>query len=235
MKVARRDCNPSRLADRPTLQGKTPDLQVRTDARGKLGQHRRKEEGIIACFAAQRPMIIRTERLILRPWRSEDRAPFAELNADPRVMEHFPGVLSAQESDHQADRIMAHFALHGYGLFALEEAASGRFLGFTGLNNVAFEAHFTPCVEIGWRLAFDCWGQGYALEAAEASLEYAFENLKLGEVVSFTSRENLRSRRVMERLQMTHNSHEDFEHPLLPSGHRLRAHVLYRKSAPRVA
>ncbi|MBX7059441.1 MAG: GNAT family N-acetyltransferase [Leptospirales bacterium] len=180
-------------------------------------------------------MLFRTERLILRPWRATDREAFAQMNADPRVMEHFPEVLSRQESDALSARIHAHFALHGYGLWALEEQASGAFVGFTGLNQATFNAHFTPCVEIGWRLAFEAWGQGYAIEAAERCVDFAFDELDLDEIVSFTSIDNLRSRRVMERLGMSHNASDDFDHPLLPPGHPLRRHVLYRLSAPGAA
>jgi RimJ/RimL family protein N-acetyltransferase len=153
---------------------------------------------------------------------------FAALNADPRVMEFFPGVLSRTESDALAARIEAHFAQHGFGLWAVEAPGVAEFVGFVGLQVPNFETAFTPCVEIGWRLAHERWGRGYATEAARAALEYAFDSLNLREVLSWTVPANLRSRRVMERLGMTHSPIEDFEHPRLPPGHPLRSHVLYR-------
>jgi ribosomal-protein-alanine N-acetyltransferase len=171
---------------------------------------------------------IETPRLTLRKWTAADRESFARMNADARVMEHFPAVLTAQESDAGVDRIEAHFARHGFGLFAAELRATGRFIGFIGLSVPRFEAHFTPCVEIGWRVAFDYWGQGLATEGAREVLRYGFDMLGLREVVSFTVTANLRSRRVMERIGMTHDPTDDFDHPLLPDGHPLRRHVLYR-------
>ncbi|HEY6879127.1 MAG TPA: GNAT family N-acetyltransferase [Polyangiales bacterium] len=168
--------------------------------------------------------MLHTRRLVLRRWRASDREPLARLNADPRVMEHFPSLLSRAESDALFERITAHFDRHGFGYWALD--ADGAFIGFVGLQHVQFEAAFTPSVEIGWRLAHAAWGQGYASEAARAALHHAFTSLSLREVVSFTALKNLRSRAVMERIGM----HEDgeFEHPRLPAGHRLRRHVLYR-------
>ena len=171
---------------------------------------------------------LRTFRLILRRWRSEDRAPFAALNADPEVMEHFASVLSRAESDALADRIEAHFAKHGFGLWAVEIPDATSFAGFLGLSVPAFQAHFTPCVEVGWRLAGCYWGKGYATEGARAAVRFGFEQLSLAEIVSFTVPLNLRSRRVMERLGMHHSPVDDFEHPALPEGHPLRRHVLYR-------
>jgi RimJ/RimL family protein N-acetyltransferase len=174
---------------------------------------------------------IRTERLLLRRWRDEDRAPFAAMNADVRVVEHLPGPMSREQSDALVDRIEANFASRGFDVFAVEVAATGEFAGFVGLTVPRFEAAFTPCVEIGWRLAPGLWGRGYATEAARASLAFGFERLALAEVVSFTVPANLRSRRVMERIGMTHDPREDFDHPVLPEGHRLRRHVLYRIAA----
>jgi RimJ/RimL family protein N-acetyltransferase len=174
------------------------------------------------------PLELRTQRLLLRRWRPEDRAPFAALNADPRVMEHFPGLLSREESDALAARIEMHFEQHGFGLWALEIPSVTPLAGFVGLNTPRFEAHFTPCVEIGWRLAAEHWGRGYATEAARAALMFGFEKLGLREIVSFTATANVRSRRVMEKLGMTHDPADDFDHPALPPGHRLRRHVLYR-------
>ena len=172
--------------------------------------------------------MVTTERLILRRWRESDLGPFAALNADPCVMEFFPSVLSEEESDALITCIENHFQKYGYGLCAVEMRRSGALLGFIGLNVPAFESHFTPCVEIGWRLAPNCWGQGLATEGARAIVQFGFETVGLGEIVSFTVPANLRSRRVMEKLGMTHDPVEDFDHPLVPSGHPLRRHVLYR-------
>jgi RimJ/RimL family protein N-acetyltransferase len=172
--------------------------------------------------------VLRAGRVVLRGWRDEDLAAFAALNADPVVMEHFPATLARTESDGFAARIRAHFAEHGFGLWAVEAPGVAPFIGFTGLSVPRFEAHFTPCVEIGWRLARACWGRGYATEAASEALAHAFGALGLGEVVSFTAAGNARSRRVMERLGMTHDPAEDFDHPGLAPGHPLRRHVLYR-------
>ena len=171
---------------------------------------------------------LRTARLILRPWRDEDLAPFAALNADPAVMEHFPAPLSRAESDAFAAQVRREMDERGFGLWAVEAPGVAPFAGFTGLAVPRFDAHFTPCVEIGWRLAREHWGRGYAPEAARVALAHGFGPLGLDEVVSFTAAGNLRSRRVMEKLGMTHAPGDDFEHPNLPPGHRLRRHVLYR-------
>lgn len=179
-------------------------------------------------FAVSLPPELRTDRLLLRRWRLADRAPFAALNADPRVMEYFPAPLSRAESDASAVRIEAHFEQHGFGLWAVEITGVAPFAGFIGLCIPRFEAHFTPCVEIGWRLAAECWGRGFATEGARAALTFGSESLRLKEIVSLTVPSNLRSRRVMEKLGMTHHAGDDFDHPLLPDGHRLRRHVLYR-------
>lgn len=168
---------------------------------------------------------IRTERLLLRRWIQPDRGPFAELNADPRVMEHFPSVLTRAESDAMVERIEAHFERHGFGLWAVEVLDQVPFIGFVGLAIPSFEAHFTPCVEVGWRLAAESWGQGYATEAARACVAFAFDRAGLSEIVSMTVPENVRSRRVMERLRMTRDPADDFEHPMQSDRRR---HVLYR-------
>jgi len=175
---------------------------------------------------------LRTERLRLRRWRQEDLALFAALNADPSVMRYFPGLLARGESDALAARIEAHFAAHGFGLWAVEIAATESFAGFVGLSSARFEAPFTPCVEIGWRLAAEHQGHGYATEGAHAALAFGFRELGLAEIVSFTARGNERSRRVMEKLGMTRDPSDDFDHPALPSGHPLRRQVLYRLTAP---
>jgi RimJ/RimL family protein N-acetyltransferase len=171
------------------------------------------------------PREIRTERMLLRRWLGSDRRPFAELNADRRVMEHFPSVLTSDESDMFVDRIEAHFERHGFGLWAVAVPDQIPFIGLVGLAVPSFEARFTPCVEVGWRLAADYWGRGYATEAARAALGFGFGRLALEEILSFTVPENLRSRGVMERLGMTHDPADDFDHPSQPDRRR---HVLYR-------
>ena len=173
-----------------------------------------------------------TPRLLLRPWQDADREPFARMNTDPRVMEFMPAPLTREESDALVGRIQAHFEKHGFGLWAAELRADGAFAGYIGLAVPAFEARFTPCVEIGWRLAAEYWGRGLATEGARAVLRHAFEVVGLDEVVSMTVPANLASRRVMEKLGMTHDPAEDFDHPRLPVGHALRRHVLYRLRRP---
>ena len=174
-----------------------------------------------------------TDRLVLRPWQDADRAPFAALNADPEVMRHFPSVLTSGESDAMADRLAADIRERGFGLWALEERATGRFIGFTGLSTPGFEAHFVPAVEVGWRLARDAWGQGFATEAAAAATAYGFDELGLDQIVSFTAVSNTRSQAVMRRLGMMRDPADDFDHPALPEGHPLRRHVLHRLRRPR--
>ena len=166
----------------------------------------------------------------MREWQPTDRVPFAELSADAEVMRHFPAPMRRAESDALVDRILADFERRGWGLWALEERATGRFLGFTGLAPVRFEAPFTPATEVGWRLRRDAWGRGFASEAARAALSVAFacDGLALEEVVSFTARGNQRSRAVMRRIGMKRDAAGDFDHPALPEGHPLRRHVLYR-------
>ncbi|NDE63652.1 MAG: N-acetyltransferase [Chlamydiae bacterium] len=174
------------------------------------------------------PTSIRTDRLILRQWCSEDLEPFASINADPRVREYFPGLQTREESDHSVSLVSNHIEKFGWGFWAASLAETGEFIGFIGLEDVYFQANFVPAVEIGWRLAFKHWGKGYATEGALACLRYAFETLKLNEIVSFTVVENTRSRRVMEKIGMHHDSKDDFDHPKLPEGHPLSRHVLYR-------
>lgn len=176
--------------------------------------------------------VLKTERLLLRPWCDEDLAPFAAMNADPEGMRYFPATLSHAESDALAGRILEGFAARGFGNWAVEVPGVTPFVGFVGLSVPRFEAPFMPCVEIGWRLARACWGKGYATEAARAALAFGFGNLKLPEIVSFTVVANLPSRRVMERLGMRHDPSGDFDHPSLAPGHPLRRHVLYRLRAP---
>ncbi len=172
--------------------------------------------------------LLTTHRLILRRWRESDRQPFADLNADPRVMEFMPGALSPGASNELLDRIERHFEQHGFGLFAAELRETGAFLGFVGLSVPVFEAPFMPSVETGWRLAFDHWGKGLATEAALEVARHAFETVGLREIVSFTVPANIRSRRVMEKIGMRRNTADDFDHPGLPLEHSLRRHVLYR-------
>ena len=174
---------------------------------------------------------VRTERLLLRGWRAADRAPFAALNADPEVMEHFPSVLDRAGSDALVDRVLAHVAERGFGLWAVER--DGDFLGFTGLAVPRFHVDWMdevdgPVVEVGWRLARHAWGHGYATEAARAALELGFVELGLREIVSFTTRSNRRSQAVMERIGMSRWC--DYDHPVdgidpLPS-------VVYRLRSP---
>jgi RimJ/RimL family protein N-acetyltransferase len=178
----------------------------------------------------QKPAIVtlETRRLRLRPWREEDLEPLAALNADPRVMEHFPGCMSPRESEAMAERLAAHFETYGFGMWSVEASGVAEFIGLVGLTVPRFEAAFTPCVEVGWRLAAEFWGLGYASEAARAAVQHGFDQLRLTEVVSYTVPQNWRSRRVMERLGMTHSPEDDFEHPLIAERHPLRRHVLYR-------
>ena len=157
------------------------------------------------------------------------------MNADPRVMEHFPSLLSPAESDAMVDRMLEHWERHGFGAWALEVPGTAPFIGFIALLRPAFETPFTPCVEIGWRIAAEHWGRGYATEAAREAMRFGFEELgldgaRLDEIVSFTILANTRSRRVMEKLGMERDLAGDFEHPRLPLGHPLRPHILYRAS-----
>jgi len=180
-----------------------------------------------ASDAPRGPRELSTSRLRLRQWTAADLEPFAALNANAEVMRYFPDTLTRGQSDALAERERTRIAERGWGLWAVEVTHGGRFIGFVGLAEVNFTAHFTPAVEVGWRLAPDQWGCGYATEAAKAALSFAFDTLELAEVVSFTSKANLRSRRVMERLGMRHDTSDDFDHPSVEDG-PLRAHVLYR-------
>ena len=180
--------------------------------------------------------MIETERLLLRQWRDEELEPFAALNADPIAMEFFPSVIDRDESDTAAEKIRTTIAERGWGLWAVEVVATGDFIGFTGLWSVpAPEFRFAPAVEVGWRLAREHWGHGYATEAARAAVEFGFTELVLEEIVSMTTVANIRSRRVMEKLGMTRDPADDFEHPRVPEGHPTRPSVLYRLSADRWA
>lgn len=171
---------------------------------------------------------IETERLVLRPWRDADRAPFAALNADPQVMEHFPGTMPRAQSDAFVDRHAVLIEDRGWGLWAVEVKDGPAFIGFTGLAEPVLDTDFVPCVEVGWRLAADHWGNGYAPEAATAALAYGFDELDLAEIVSFTWVGNRNSRRVMEKIGL--DQRFEFDHPNLP-GHRLERHILYSTTA----
>ncbi|GAC1572664.1 MAG: GNAT family N-acetyltransferase [Polyangiales bacterium] len=179
--------------------------------------------------ALKRPIELHTERLLLREWRDSDLDEFAAMNVDERVSEYFPKPRPTRaDSEAMVARIRAHFDREGYGAFAVSIKGGAPFAGFIGLWQTTFSAHFTPCVEIAWRLKHECWGKGYATEGAKAALRFGFEALGLDEIVSFTVQENTRSRRVMEKLGMHHNARDDFDHPNLPEGHPLKRHVLYR-------
>jgi RimJ/RimL family protein N-acetyltransferase len=180
---------------------------------------------------------IKTERLRLRQWIRADREPFARLNADPRVMEFFPSILDRAASDAMLDRMQTKIAERGWGFWAVESKQDKQFIGFVGLQIPKADFPFSPCVEIGWRLAFEYWGKGYATEAAKAALKVGFvggafpsgNRLELPEIVSFTAINNHRSSAVMERLGMNREA-ETFEHPSLPVGHPHREYCLYRLS-----
>lgn len=192
---------------------------------------------------------LRTSRLLLRPWREEDLVPWAAMNADPQVRRWFPGLLDRAASDAAAARMQAHIDQHGFGFWAIEAPGEAEFVGMAGLMHVTFEAPFAPAVEAGWRLARGYWGRGYATEAARVALDYGFgpvgpwtsrppsgrdargpngHGLGLQEIVAFAVPGNTPSRRVMERVGMTHDPASDFDHPALPESSPLRRHVLYR-------
>lgn len=170
---------------------------------------------------------LETDRLIMRQWREDDFPIFAELNSDPIVMEFFPNIMNKSESDKSAKRYQSLILQHGWGLWALEQKRDQKFIGFVGLHETPADLPFSPCVEVGWRLAKKSWGNGYATEAAKEALKFAFEVLQLPEVCSFTSTNNLRSRAVMERLNMV-NIKQNFQHPRVPDGSPLKEHVLYK-------
>jgi RimJ/RimL family protein N-acetyltransferase len=183
--------------------------------------------------ATAAPIGLETPRLHLRDWTDEDLPAFAAMNADAETMRYFPKPLSRRSSDALAALIRGNMAKHGWGLWAVQVRTGPRFAGFIGLAVPSFEAHFTPAVEIGWRLARDCWGRGYATEGAQAVLAFAFSRLNLAELVSFTATNNQRSRAVMERLGMTHSPADDFDHPMIAAGSPVRRHVLYRLAQKR--
>lgn len=173
-------------------------------------------------------LTIKTNRLILRQWQQSDLKPFAALNADPHVMEFFPNPLTQEQSDQLVLKLSEKISHNGWGVWAVSLMDTAEFIGCIGLNTVEFHAHFTPAVEIAWRLAYTHWGKGYATEGAKAALQYGFETLKLPELVAFTTINNLRSRHVMEKIGMHHNPSDDFDHPKVADEHPLKRHVLYR-------
>jgi RimJ/RimL family protein N-acetyltransferase len=166
-------------------------------------------------------------RITLRQWKDSDLEMYASMNSDPEVMRFFPRPLTREESALSLARQRARIEERGWGLWVVD--VDGTFAGFTGLAEPKFKAHFTPCVEIGWGLRREFWGQGVAFAAAQQAMAYAFSKLRLSEIVSFTAEINLRSRRLMERLGFSHDPRENFDHPEIAEGHPLRGHVLYRK------
>jgi len=175
---------------------------------------------------------LKTPRLILRPWRDADDAPFAAMFDDPKVMEFLPAA-TRPEIEAFTLRIKGHFAEHGFGWWAVEVSGVAPFIGYVGLTIPRFEAPFMPAVEVGWRLASAHWGNGYATEGAKAALDFGFTQLGLKEIVSFTVPANVRSIHVMQRIGMLRDPNEDFDHPRLAAGDPLRRHVLYRISRAR--
>jgi len=172
---------------------------------------------------------IRTERLLLREWRETDKVPYGIVNADADVMEHFPSVLTPLQSEEMVDRMAAGWELRNFGLWAVERSDTGQFIGFVGLSVPGFEvAGVTPCVEVGWRLAKQHWGHGFAPEAATTALQYGFDNVGLpdDEIVSFTTTRNLKSQRVMQKVGLRLDPAREFDHPMTPGWHGQR-HVLY--------
>jgi RimJ/RimL family protein N-acetyltransferase len=172
--------------------------------------------------------VIQTSRLILRQWCKEDLEPLVKLNADPRVMEFLLAPLTCEESVARLEIYSKHIEDYGWGLWAVSASGISDFIGWIGLWPIGFDAHFTPAIEVGWRLLPEFWGRGYATEGAMASLQYGFDTLKLNEIVATTVPANVRSRRVMEKLGMHCDLKDDFDHPKAPDGHPLKRHVLYR-------
>ncbi|HSZ32260.1 MAG TPA: GNAT family N-acetyltransferase [Puia sp.] len=170
-------------------------------------------------------VVIETERLILRHWKNKDVTPFIEMCADRKVMEFLSAPLTPMEAQITVKRIHSHFKKHGFGLYAIEQKESKKFIGFTGFMIPNFEHFFTPCVEIGWRIKSTEWKKGFATEAAAACLKFGFSKLGFKKIHSFTSIHNLASERVMQKIGLLRKG--TFFHPMLPSGHLLSEHVLY--------
>jgi ribosomal-protein-alanine N-acetyltransferase len=179
--------------------------------------------------------MIETERLILHRWRATDLEPYAAMMADPQVTDWLGGGRTRPQAEAMIGQLDVEFDRRGYGILVFERKADGAFLGSGGLWSVGEEIPFAPAVEIGWRLARNAWGQGYATEAATALLEDGFGRVGLPEIVAFTAQINRRSRLVMERLGMSRDPTRDFEHPRLPEGHPLRSHVVYVAKSPQPA
>jgi RimJ/RimL family protein N-acetyltransferase len=169
-----------------------------------------------------------TPRLILRQWRDADVDAWAAMSADPRVMEHFPSTYTRAQAEASAAVFRAALERDGYGWWPIEVKGGAPFAGVIVLQEIPFEAHFTPAMEVGWWLAHEHWGHGYATEGARAALDYAFGELRRTEIVAITTPVNVRSQRVMQRLGMTRDPTDDFENPRIAPGHPLRTHVLYR-------
>lgn len=172
--------------------------------------------------------ILETDRLILRTWVDEDLESMLAINQDPKVMEYFPSLQDLEMTKNFIDKVNVHFENHGYSLYATVRKDTGEFIGFIGLFTPEFESHFTPAIEIGWRLSSNHWGQGFATEGAKAVLDYAFRELKIPEIVSFTAASNAKSIRVMQKIGLKHNEADDFYHPKLDDTSLLKRHVLYR-------
>lgn len=173
-------------------------------------------------------IILKTKRLILRTWKEQDLDPMSAINQDRLVCEFLPEIGNIKITKDLIQRFMSHYKKYGFTSYAVELKSNGELIGFAGLLAVSFKAHFTPAVEIGWRLASRHWGNGYATEAAKAIVDFAFNTLKLEEIVSFTVENNIRSRRVMEKIGMQHSLRDDFDHPNLSKNSSLCRHVLYR-------
>ena len=174
--------------------------------------------------------ILETDRLILRTWSDDDLQPMLAINQDPKVMEYFPGLQDLETTKNFITKVNDHFNKYGYSLYACERKDTNEFIGFIGLLIADFKAHFTPAIEIGWRLSSKHWGQGFATEGAKAALDYAFRELKISEIVSFTTAGNAKSIRVMEKIGLQHNVNDAFDHPKLDDTSPLKRHVLYRLS-----
>jgi RimJ/RimL family protein N-acetyltransferase len=171
---------------------------------------------------------IETQRLVLRQWNDADVEAWADMNADARVMEFFPGVMARERSYEQAAILRAALDKNGYGWFVMERREQPGFAGIMAVDDIRHDLPFRPLREIGWRLPVESWGHGYATEAANGLLKFARDELHWSEVVAMTAAINMRSRRVMERLGMTYDASEDFNHPRVPDGMAIKRHVLYR-------